>query len=132
MNSPEFHHTLARFGCGAALLALTPMVWAESPEKASKKGARSQPQVIYHLPSSSNSAATLHSQDKGQTNDIPAEGMPTPAQRSRENASGAGTPPPQETSVKPPKVQSDRSRSQPHSRKPKEQGNSRGPKSHKK
>jgi hypothetical protein len=46
--------------------------------------------VIYHLPSSSNSAATLHSQAKGQNNDLPIDsGMPTSLQISRANANAA-------------------------------------------
>src|SRR6266404_6952498 len=92
MKSPGFNHTLAWFGCGAASLTLALTIRAEPPETASKKGAASwgQPQVIYHLPPSSNYAATLHSQAKGQNNELPIDDrMPTSLQMSRANANAA-------------------------------------------
>ena len=71
--------------------------------------------MIYHLPASSNYAATLHSQAKGQSNDLPVDSsMPTSLQISRANANAAAaqareeavTPPPPEPKVKHPKIQS--------------------------
>jgi hypothetical protein len=75
-----------------ALLTAAGMVFAQPPEGTPNKRvvARARPQVIYHLPPSSNSAATLHSQAKTPNNDLPIEGdMPTSLQMSRENANAA-------------------------------------------
>jgi hypothetical protein len=121
MKNPGLQHNLVRLGC-TALLALSVTVRAEPPETPSKKSAtsRTKPQVIYHLPPSSNYAATLHSQAKGQGNELPIDSsMPTSLQMSRANANAAAaqaqqqespTPPPQERSVKRPKLPSHRSR----------------------
>src|SRR5205809_2424035 len=102
---------------GGALLALTGAVMAQPGDTSSTKQpvARPRPQVIYHLPPSSNYAATLHSQAKGQNNDLPVDSsMPTSLQISRANANAAAaqareeavTPPPPEPRVKRPRVQS--------------------------
>lgn len=114
MKHPGFHFRSVWLGW-AAFFALTGAVPAQPPDASKKKPvARPRPQVIYHLPSSSNSAATLHSQAKGQNNDLPIDSsMPTSLQISRANANTAAaqareeavTPPPQEPRVKHPKVQ---------------------------
>jgi hypothetical protein len=113
MKNPRFHCKSVWLGW-AALVALACPVLAEPPDASTKKRvARPRPQVIYHLPSSSNSAATLHSQAKGQGNDLPIDsGMPNSHQVSRANANPAAeareqpmTSPPPAPTVKPPKVQ---------------------------
>jgi hypothetical protein len=143
MKNPGLQHNLVRLGC-TALLALSVTVRAEPPETLSKKSApsRTKPQVIYHLPPSSNYAATLHSQAKGQGNELPIDSsMPTSLQMSRANANAAAaqaqqesaTPPPQERSVKRAKLPSHRSRTRTGpSVKSIGPGNSHGNKSHKK
>jgi hypothetical protein len=141
MKNPGLQHNLVRLGC-TALLALTVTVRAEPPETPSKKSAtsRTKPQVIYHLPPSSNYAATLHSQAKGQGNELPIDSsMPTSLQMSRANANAAATqqqsptPPPQERSVKRPKLPSHRSQARTGpSVKSIGPGNSHGNKPHKK
>jgi hypothetical protein len=143
MKNPGLQNKLVRLGC-TALLALTVTVRAEPPETPSKKSvvSRTKPQVIYHLPPSSDYAATLHSQAKAQGNELPIDSsMPTSLQMSRANANAAAaqaqqeaaTPPPQDPSVKPPRLQSNRSQTRRHSS-PKtiSRGNSHGNKSHKK
>jgi len=118
-----------------ALLALTGTVLAQPPETGPNKtpAARTKPQVIYHLPPSSNYAATLHSQAKGQNNDLPIDSsMPTSLQMSRANANAAAaqaqpeaaTPPLKEPSGKLPKLQSKRSFHSKPSVKAKGRGNS--------
>ena len=132
MKDPGFQLILARL-IFAASLALTGAVCAQPPDQAPNKKpvARTKPQVIYHLPPSSNYAATLHSQAKGQNNDLPVDSsMPTSLQIPRPNANPAAaraqpepvTPSLKEPSGKRPKLQSKRSF---HS-KPKGQGNSHG------
>jgi hypothetical protein len=82
----------------AALLPFSGVVSAQPTDNPAKKpAARTKPQVIYHLPSS-NYAATLHSQEKGQNPNPPAEGpAPTSSQPPRENSNpGAATGPSQE------------------------------------
>jgi hypothetical protein len=113
MKNPGFHCKLVWLGW-AALFALAGPVLAEAPEVSTKKPvARPRPQVIYHLPASSNSAATLHSQAKGQNNDLPVDSsMPTSLQISRANANAAAAEareqpvasPTPALRVKPPKV----------------------------
>src|SRR2546423_15586718 len=109
MKDPDFKLKLSRLICaGCAALAAT--VWAEHPETGSNRSAvpRTKPQVIYHLPPASNYAATLHSQAKGQNNDLPIDSsMPTSLQLSRANANAAASqqeqtapPPPRERHVK--------------------------------
>jgi hypothetical protein len=107
MKNPRFHCKSVWLGW-AALFALAGAVLAEPPDGSTKKPvARSRPQVIYHLPSSSNSAATLHSQAKGQNNDLPVDGStPTSPQISRENSREQPvTSPPPKPTVKAPRVQ---------------------------
>lgn len=88
MKVPDFKLRLVRIICaGCAALAATAL--GESPETGPNKNAmsRTRPQVIYHLPRASNYAATLHSQAKGQSNEVPIDNsMPTSLQMSRENA----------------------------------------------
>jgi hypothetical protein len=141
MKDPGFQLILARL-IFAASLALTGAVCAQPPDQTPNKKpvARTKPQVIYHLPPSSNYAATLHSQAKAQNNDLPIDGdMPTSLQISRANANAAAaqarqeapTPPPQKPQVAPPKGPSHRSvRSQ--SVKAKGPARPHGNKSHKK
>jgi hypothetical protein len=90
MKNPGFQCKSVWLGW-AALFALAGPLLAEPPEASTKKPvARPRPQVIYHLPASSNSAATLHSQAKGQGNDLPIDSsMPTSLQISRANANAA-------------------------------------------
>jgi hypothetical protein len=90
MKNPGFNYI--SFGLGwAMLLGLTGVLLAQPPDASKKKPvAGPRPQVIYHLPSTSGSAATLHSQAKGQINDLPIEsGMSTSLQISRANANAA-------------------------------------------
>ena len=136
MKNPGFQSKAVWLGW-VALIALTGTILAQPP-----LSMRTKPQVIYHLPRSSNYAATLHSQAKGQNNDLPVDGgRPTSLSTSRANANAAAAEPqapaeaatPRATapSVKPPKLQSKRSfRSQAPPR-PKERRNSHG-NSHKK
>jgi hypothetical protein len=140
MEIPGFQ---ARFAwlVRAALLAFSGAVLAQATEKSADKSSkeRTKPQVIYHLPSSSNYAATLHSQAKSQNNKPPAEGPQAPSQISDDNANTgtaqgqqqAAIPPPQEQRIKQSKAPSTRS-ARPQSLKTKAQGNSRPNKSHKK
>jgi hypothetical protein len=74
MKDPDFKPRLVRL-IFAGCTALAATVLAESPENGSNKhsGSRSRPQVIYHLPRASNYAATLHSQAKGQSTDVPVD-----------------------------------------------------------
>ena len=141
MNNPGFQYKSVRL-CGAALLAVTVAVSAQPPDFSltKKPVARPKPQVIYHLPASSNYAATLHSQAKGQNNDLPIDSsMPTSLQISRANANAAAaqareeavTPPPPEPKMKRPSVQSIRS-ARPQSVKAKGPSHSGPRKSHKK
>jgi hypothetical protein len=120
-----------------ALLALTGTVLAQPPETTANKtpAARTKPQVIYHLPPKSNYAATLHSQAKGQNNDLPIDSsMPTSLQMSRANANAAAaqaqqdaaTAPPNEPSGKSLKLQSKRSVHSRPSVKAKGRGSSHG------
>ena len=94
MKVPNFKFNLVRIICvGCAVLAAT--VLAESPETGANKSAasRPRPQVIYHLPHTSNYAATLHSQAKAQNNDLPIDSsMPTSLQMSRANANASSAP----------------------------------------
>jgi hypothetical protein len=135
MKNPGFHCISFWLGW-ATLLALTGTLLAQPPDASKKKPvAGPRPQVIYRLPSTSGSAATLHSQAKGQNNDLPIEsGMPTSLQISRANANAAAaqaresavTPPLAETRVKPHGVQRS------HSAKAKGSFHSGPKKSHKK
>jgi hypothetical protein len=133
MKNPGFQNKAVWLGW-VALIALTGAVLAQPPESSSKKAPawRTKPQVIYHLPRSSNYAATLHSQAKGQNNDLPIDSsMPTSLQTSRAKvnaaaATEAGTPPPKEPAGKRPKLQSNRPFHSPPPIKPKGRGSSHG------
>lgn len=115
------------------------MVLAQPPEPGPRKtpAPRTKPQVIYHLPPSSDYAATLHSQAKGPNNDLPIDdSMPASLQLSRANANAAAaqsspqpekaTPPLQESRGKRPKQQLKRSQRSSPSIKAKGRGNSHG------
>jgi hypothetical protein len=113
MKNPGFQFKLACVAW-AALLAFGGAVLAQPTEKAAKKPPRTKPQVIYHLPPSSNYAATLHSQAKGQINDLPVDdSMPTSLKMARDNANAAAAEaqpePPRESPIKRPKSSSNRS-----------------------
>jgi len=136
MKNPGFENKPAWLGW-VALLALSATVLAQPPETDPSKtpAARTKPQVIYHLPPSSNSAATLHSQAKGQNNDLSIDSsMPTSLQISRANANAAAAQSQQEAATAPvpqptgkrPKLQSKRSLGSRPSVKPKGRGNSHG------
>jgi hypothetical protein len=104
MKVPNFKFKLVRIIC-AGSAAFAGSVLAESPEPGPSKSAmsRTRPQVIYHLPPASNYAATLHSQAKGQNNELPIDSsMPTSLQISRANANAAAA---QQLQATPPPVQ---------------------------
>lgn len=104
MKDPGFQHKVICL-LAAALFAVAGPGFAQPPEKAPNKQnvARPKPQVIYHLPRSSNYAATLHSQAKGQNNDLPIDGgMPTSLQISRSNANAAAAKAREEANTAPP------------------------------
>ena len=78
MKFPGSHNKLAWLAC-VTLLALAAMVIAQPPEKP--KAAPTpppRPQVIYHVRPTSDYAATLHSQAKGEGSDVPAEAARSP------------------------------------------------------
>ena len=107
MKDPGFQHKLIWL-LAAALFAIAGPGFAQPPEKAPNRQnvVRPKPQVIYHLPRSSNYAATLHSQAKGQSNDLPIDGdMPTSLQISRANANAAAAKARQEAATAPPAEQ---------------------------
>jgi hypothetical protein len=107
MNNPGFQHKL-RWLLAAALFAIAGPGFAQPPEKAPARRdvVRPKPQVIYHLPRSSNYAATLHSQAKGQNNDLPIDSeMPTSLQISRANANAAAAKAREEAATAPPAEQ---------------------------
>jgi hypothetical protein len=93
MRNPGFQLSLVSF-VGAILLALSGTLRAEPPTSAPvvqqtkvSPVARAKPQIIYHVRPASNYAATLHSQQKTQNNDLPIDGdMPTSLQLSRSKA----------------------------------------------
>jgi hypothetical protein len=140
MKNPGFTLKLVRILlASSAAVALRAM--AESPDSGpAKNTARSKPQVIYHLPPASRYGPTLHSQAKGQNNDLPIDSsMPTSLQISRANANAAAaqqqqTPAPsfQQRSVTP-KLKSNRSQPRPRSfARPRGSGNPHANKHHKK
>jgi hypothetical protein len=139
MKNPGFKSKLVRLVCtGCAVLCAT--VVAQPPETGANKKPRSRPQVIYHLPPSSNYGPTLHSQAKGQRNEVPVEsGTPSAVQIPPDNPNVATAiqqqtprPAPQERNVTRP-VQSNRPANRPRSvHKPPVHDNSHGKKSHKK
>ena len=93
MKNPGFQFSLVQFIC-AMLFALSAGLRAETPTSAPEvqpnkvsPAARTKPQVIYHVRPASNYAATLHSQQKTQSNELPIDSsMPTSLQLSRANA----------------------------------------------
>src|SRR4051812_46885287 len=139
MKNPGFNSKLVRLVCtGSAVLSAT--VVAQPPGTGANPKPRSRPQVIYHLPPSSNYGPTLHSQAKGQNNEVPVEsGTPSAVQLPRDNPNAAAalqqqtpTPAPQERNVTRP-VRSNRPASHPRSvHKQSSHGNPHGKKSHKK
>ena len=139
MKNPRLHFKLSWLAWAALLVCGGAVLAQPSDPGANKKPvARTKPQVIYHLPPSSNYAATLHSQAKGQNNDLPVDAsMPISLQMSRANANAAAAqarqeavaPPPQEHQIRRTRVPSNRS-ARPQSVKPKGPVQSR-PKSHK-
>jgi hypothetical protein len=80
---------------GASVFALAQALYAETPETrpAKNPASRNRSQVIYHVKPASNYAATLHSQEKSQSNETPADGAPTSPERSREHVNVAPVPP---------------------------------------
>jgi hypothetical protein len=140
MKNPGFNPKMIWLVC-AAFAALAVTVLAQPPDIIAKKApARSRPQVIYHLPPASSSAATLHSQAKGRNSDLPADSdMPTSLSHGKANEAAAAaqqqqtpTPQPQQPALNT-RVQSNPSQARPRSSgKSSGHGNSQGHKSHKK
>lgn len=135
MKNPGFHYRLVHLGC-AILFALSPMLRAEPPANApdvkSVKGpnpGRTKPQIIYHVRPASNYAATLHSQEKTQNNELPVDSsMPTSLQLSRSNANAEARSQQQEAVIeqrrqKRPKIQKSHGRRPQFSVKSKGHGN---------
>jgi hypothetical protein len=109
MKNPGFTSKLIRF-LSATSIAAAVTVSAQPDSGANKNHAsRARPQVIYHLPPSSNYAATLHSQAKSQNSEVPND---ISEQASHANPNSAapqpavGAPPPQERNLKPPQQHS--------------------------
>jgi hypothetical protein len=120
-----------------ALFAAAALLFGQPPETAPNQrgAARARPQVIYHLPPTSNYAATLHSQAKGQTNNPPVDSNTPALLPAREDAASA--PPPQQTQQQQPqRVKRPREQSvrviRPQSFKAKGPGHGGPKKSHKK
>ena len=89
MENPGFQFRRIWF-LGVSCIALCGTLHAEPPPNSSDtraaKTQRTRPQVIYHVRPASNYAATLHSQEKSQNNDLPVDrGTPSPLQVPREN-----------------------------------------------
>ena len=141
MNDPGFKYKLVWL-FSTISVALIVTAGAESPEVApnQSKASRTKPQVIYHLPPSSPYAATLHSQAKRQSNELPIDSsMPASLQTSRANANAVPPPTPSPSVPQPvvrvvrPKHKVNRSAPRSHSfAKPPGHGNPHGNKSHKK
>jgi hypothetical protein len=144
MKIPGSHNKLIWLACVTVSLAVPGV--AQPPDKPPGKRTPSEkPQVIYHVRPTSDYAATLHSQAKGQNNDVPAEGgkspsvepprpnpvVPAPETR-RPLESVQQGPEIEQRHVKQPKAQSNHV-VRPHAFKPQKQhGNPHGGKSHKK
>jgi len=139
MSNPIFQALSIRLAC-TALLAATVTLRAESPENRNK--TRTKPQIIYHLPPSSPYAERLHSQAKGQNNDVSNDNLPLSLQTPHPTPSAAPAPQqsvtsgPSENNSKP-RMRSTRGQSRPRSfAKPsghgKGDGNGHGNHSHKK
>jgi hypothetical protein len=135
MSNPIFQVLSIRLAC-TALLAATVTLRAESPENRSNK-SRTKPQIIYHLPPSSPYAERLHSQAKGQNNDLPNDNVPLSLQTPHPTPNAAGPQQQSATSGPPEQNVKRSSQAQPRPRsfaKPsgKGNGNGHGNHSHKK
>ena len=88
MNNPGFQFKQVWF-IGVSCIALAGTLHAQPPSSSDPRAAKTQrtrPQVIYHVRPASNYAATLHSQEKTQNNDLPVDrGTPSPPQVPRDN-----------------------------------------------
>jgi hypothetical protein len=130
---------------GVMLFALAAMIVAQpsaKPKAAATEATR--PQVIYHVRPTSDYAATLHSQAKGQNNDAPPEDGRSPSvEPPRTNpvsptpeARGPVEPRParalEPRHLRRPKAQSSHAVHPRAFNPPKQHGNPHGPKSHKK
>ena len=116
MKHPGFQFTLMGFVC-AILFAFSSILCAEPPPSSPEvkpakvpNTPRTKPQIIYHVRPASNYAATLHSQEKSQSNELPIDSdMPTSLQLSRSNANAEARAQQQAAAVerrpKPPKAQ---------------------------
>jgi hypothetical protein len=131
MKNPGFQFSLLGFSC-AILFALSAPLRAEPPPSPPEvKPAKTKPQVIYHVRPASNYAATLHSQEKTQPNDLPIDAdMPSSLQLSRSNANAEARAQQQATVIerrsKRPKIQKSQGRRPQFSAKSK--GHGKGPK----
>jgi hypothetical protein len=108
MKLLRFSHNVFAFVAAIALTTIVSLTQAQPPSTSAdapndvKKpvtAPRVKPQVIYHLPRSSNDAAALHAQAKVENNMLPIDSsMPTSLQLARSNANAAAaaaqTPPP--------------------------------------
>ncbi|MDP9004491.1 MAG: hypothetical protein M3N12_06820, partial [Verrucomicrobiota bacterium] len=105
MKLLRFFHKLFAIVVALALITIVPFAEAQPPStsvdgpndvKKTVMAPRVKPQVIYHLPRSSNDAAALHAQAKAENNMLPIDSsMPTSLQLARSNANAAAqTPPP--------------------------------------
>jgi hypothetical protein len=102
MKDPGFKR---RYGwlISGTLLAFGGTALAQPTDKPRSKSPATKPQVIYHLPASSQYAATLHSQAKGQNNNPAVEsGTPAPAQTPRDDANPGPAPARTEAASSPP------------------------------
>ena len=142
MKNPDFTLKPVRILL-AVSMAVALRAMAESPDSGpAKNTARSKPQVIYHLPPASKYSSTLHSQAKGQNNELPIDSsMPASLQMSRANANAAAAAAQQQQTPAPsverkaprPKIKSNRSQTPPRSSgRPRSFGNHHGNKPHKK
>jgi len=91
MRIPRLQISFVRL-VGAMIFALAGTLHAETPPNSSEtravktQRARTRPQVIYHVRPASNYAATLHSQEKTETNELPVDRGTAPSpQVPREN-----------------------------------------------
>ena len=152
MEIPGWQNKLGLLAC-ITLLMLARLVSAEPPSGTPSKPAmkvppapRERPQIIYHVRPTSDYAATLHSQAKGQNSDLTIDSsMPLSLQLSNANANNAAAEARakaeaqekaaanlQQREMKRPKTYSNRM-VRPSVVKPQKQhGNPHGPKSHKK
>jgi len=107
MKNPGITRKLIWFISATALAAAVTVVAQPDAGQTKNHPSRARPQVIYHLPPSSNYAATLHSQAKSQNREMQIENpMQPPGQTSHGGNPEAppptvATPPTQERSVKP-------------------------------